>query len=294
MFNPQSGNNEFIELYNTSETDTVDLNGFKIKYQTSSPDLIIAVNDSTLLPPNSFAVIFEGDYDFQNGIYKSLIPSIALVLKISDNAFGSSGMANTSDRSLYLLDPLSDTLSTYTYSANNSAGISDEKILMTNDNSASNWANSLTINGTPGFKNSVTPIDFDLSLSSISITPVQPIDGDNVTINVKVKNIGLQSAGNYSVEIFNDVNFDSTGSSNELIFNQQYSNLAAGDSISAITVLNSLTNNDYHIIAKVIFSNDEDTSNNIKYYSFTVFPPGNKYNDIVINEIMYAPSSGDP
>ena len=166
-----------------------------------------------LLPPNSFAVIFEGDYDFQNGIYKSLIPSSALVLKINDNAFGSSGMSNTSDRTLYLLNPLSDTLSTYTYSANNSAGISDEKILMTNDNSASNWANSLNINGTPGFKNSVTPIDFDLSLSSISITPVHPIDGDNVTINVKVKNIGLQSADNYSVEIFNDVNFDSAGSS---------------------------------------------------------------------------------
>ena len=35
-------NNEFIELYNTSETDTIDLNGFKIKYQTSSADLIIA------------------------------------------------------------------------------------------------------------------------------------------------------------------------------------------------------------------------------------------------------------
>ncbi len=102
MFDPVSGNNEFIELYNTSATDTIDLSAFKIKYQTSNPDLIVSVNDSTLLLPQSFAVIFEGDYDFQNGIYKSLIPSTALVLKISDGAFGSTGMANTSDRSLFL------------------------------------------------------------------------------------------------------------------------------------------------------------------------------------------------
>ena len=94
MFNPASGNNEFIELYNTSETDTIDLTNFKIKYQTSSADLIVPVNDSTLLAPKSFAVIFQGNYDFQNGIYNSLIPSSALILKIDNNAFGSGGMAN--------------------------------------------------------------------------------------------------------------------------------------------------------------------------------------------------------
>ncbi len=240
MFSPNGSNSEFVELYNTSETDTIDLSGVKIKYQTSTADLIKPVNDSTLLPPKSFAVIFEGDYDFQNGIYKSLISSSALVLKINDNAFGSAGMSNTSDRTLYLLNSAGDTLSAYTYSANNNPGISDEKILMTNDNSASNWANSLIINGTPGFKNSVTPIDLDLRLSAISISPLQPIDGDNVTINVKVKNVGLAAADNYSIEIFNDVNFDSAGGTGELIFNQQYSNLAAGDSVSASAVLNSL------------------------------------------------------
>lgn len=40
MFYPQSGPNEFIELYNTSETESIDINGYKIKYSTSNPDLI--------------------------------------------------------------------------------------------------------------------------------------------------------------------------------------------------------------------------------------------------------------
>ena len=267
---------------------------FKIKYQTSTPDLIVAANDSTLLAPKGYAVIFQGNYDFQNGIYNSLIPSNALTLKIDNNSFGSSGMANTSDRILFLLNSLDDTLSAYTYSANNSAGISDEKISLTDDNTGSNWANSHLINGTPGFKNSVTPIDYDLSLSSITISPKQPIDGDDVIVTAKIKNIGLQTADNYTVQIYYDLNSDSVGSASELILNQQFSSLSAGDSNSVSVLMNSLSSKTYSIISKVIFSNDEDTSNNSKYFSFTVTPPGNNYNDIVINEIMYAPSSGEP
>ncbi len=299
MFNAPSGANEFMELYNTSETETIDLNGlkFKIKESTGNADLITAQNGLTLLPPKSFAVVFEGDYDFQNGIYNSLVPASALVLKIGDNAFGSSGMSNTADRTILLLNSANDTLSAYTYSANNGAsgsGISDEKILMTSDNSQSNWANSLRVNGTPGFKNSATPINNDLFLSSISASPFPAIDGDDVTIFAKIKNIGLQIADNFTVQIFNDVNFDSVGNLNEQIFNQQFTNLLAGDSISVNVILNSLSIGGYNIIAKVIFLSDEDTSNNFKYFKFDVYPPGNNFNDIVINEIMYAPTSGEP
>ncbi len=294
MFNPASGNNEFIELYNTSETDTIDLTNFKIKYQTSSADLIVPVNDSTLLEPKSFAVILQGNYDFQNGIYNSLIPSSALILKIDNNAFGSNGMNNGTDKDLYLLNHLNDTLSTYTYSANNSSGISDEKILLTADNSNSNWANSHRTNGTPGFKNSVTPIDNDLELTSITISPGQPIDGDNVMVNATTKNIGLQTADNYIVQIFYDSNSDSVSEAGEIIFEEQFSNLSAGDSIIASASMTSLSSKTYNIIAKVIYTSDEDTSNNSKYFSFTVTPPGNNYNDVVINEIMYAPVPGEP
>ena len=63
MFNAPSGNNEFIELYNRSKTQSVNLNQFKIKYYTSNPDTIISAGYGTILPPNSYAVIFEGDYD---------------------------------------------------------------------------------------------------------------------------------------------------------------------------------------------------------------------------------------
>ncbi len=118
-------NGEFIELFNTSYTDTINLSGWKIKYYTSSADIINDAGYGTEILPRQFAVIFEGDY---SGGYS--VSSNALVLKISDNAFGTSGMANTTDRAVYLLNASNDTIWSYTYSANNSPGYSDEKIIL--------------------------------------------------------------------------------------------------------------------------------------------------------------------
>ena len=294
MFYPESGPNEFIELYNFSNTDSIDLSGYKFKYSTSSADEFIDAGEGTILPPQSFAVIFEGDYTIGSGIYDSRIPPEALVLKISDNSFGSSGMANTADRSVMLLSSAGDTLETYIYSADNSQSFSDEKKELVNNGSPSNWDNSVVSNGTPGFRNSITPFTDDLELTSLTFSPQFPVEGDEVTIFAKATNRGLMNAAAYSVEIYNDVNTDSVGDPNELIFSQNYSNLSEGDSLIVSMLLNNLSEGKYQIIAKVIFNNDENTTNNQLIISLTVFPPGNNYNDLVVNEIMYAPSSGEP
>jgi len=204
MFNSASGNNEFIELYNLSSTQSIDLSGWKIRYYTSTPDLIVSAGFGTILPPNSYAIIFEGDYDINSGIYSGIVPPNALILKISDNAFGSSGMANTTSRPLWLLKPNNDTVYSYNYSANNSSAISDEKILLKRDSSQTNWSNSLVINGTPGFKNSVAPNDYDLELRSLTFNPLNPLFGSNVDIIVKIKNIGFFNASNFSLKLSND------------------------------------------------------------------------------------------
>ncbi len=110
----------------------------------------------------------------------------------------------------------------------------------------------------------------------------------------KLKNIGTSSADNYSIEIYNDANFDSTADPGEIIFSQQHTNLSSGDSVTANTIMNSLAIGDYQIIAKVVFMPDENPSNNQLVESFNGYLPGNVYNDVVINEIMYAPSTGEP
>lgn len=293
MFIPTSGNNEFIEIYNQSSSP-VDLTNFKIKYETSAPDIIISAGAGLILQPLSYAVILEGDYDFAGGIYSNLIPPSALILKITDNAFGSSGMANTADRNIYLLNSLNDTLQAYLYSANNGTAISDEKINLTANNSSANWGNSVSLNGTPGFTNSITPVNFDLSLASLSVSPAIPFHGDNLFLSASVKNLGVNSASSYTINFYNDLNFDSLGTMPELISSQQFSNLAPGDSITASAQILNAQAGSYQFIAEVIFNDDENLLNNKKIKAVTVYPPGNNYNDAVVNEIMYAPSAGEP
>jgi len=201
MFYPQTGPNEFVELYNFSETESIDINSFKIKYSASNADLITDAGEGTILPPKSFAIILEGDYVIGGGIYDGLIPAEALVVKITDNSFGTSGMANTENRQVWLLSATDDTLEAYFYSANNPQSRSDEKKIMIKDSSQSNWSNSLLANGSPGFTNSVTPVQFDLQLASVTFQPSNPTEGDDVTVFAKVKNIGTSSADNYTITV---------------------------------------------------------------------------------------------
>ena len=294
MFNAPSGNNEFIELYNLSSSESINLNGYKIKYYTSSADGIIGLDTNLILLPNSYAVILEGDYDFEKGIYNNIIPSSALLLKIDNNSFGSSGMANTTDRPVYLLNAENDTVNSYVYSANNSSGYSDEKIIMNTDNSSVNWKNSLYPLGTPGFKNSVCQKFYDLTISSFTFSPNEIFQNENVNIEVGVKNIGVEPAGSFTLEIYSENNYDSIAVKNEKIYSEIKNNLLPNDSSIFTTTLFNLQGGKYQLIAKIIYTQDEDSLNNIGFLNFAVHPPPNNFNDVVINEIMYAPSTGQP
>ncbi len=293
MFYAASGNNEFIEIYNLSDAESFDMSIYEIKIHTSSNEVIADAGFGTLLSPNSYAVILEGDYDLTSGIYNKVIPQNALILRISDNAFGSSGMSNTSDRTICLINPNDDTIDVHTYFADNNSGISDEKITSNRDSSNRNWGNSLKFNGTPGFKNSLTPSDYDLQISSVSMIPPVTFIGENASIHITVKNLGRKGVEIYEAEVFDDLNNDSSGTEEERIFSQIHNNLSAGDSIIITAPLAFEQAGRHNIICRINLSADEDLSNNIFLKVIHVYPPGSSYNSIVVNEIMYAPSAGE-
>ena len=115
-------------------------------------------------------------------------------------------------------------------------------------------------------------------IAAITFQPALPYEGEDVTVQAKVKNIGTNQADTYSIEIYNDANFDSTADPGELIFTQQYINLSPEDSITATTLMSSLTAGDYQIIARVLFALDENPTNDKLIKSFTVFPVYNSGN----------------
>ncbi len=293
MFNPAETNGEFVEIYNTSTTQSVDLTGFKFKYYTSSNNSIVASSGGMILGPQKFAVILQGNYDYTNGIYKNLIPPDAIVLKISSNNFGSSGMANTISRDIYLINTDGVTIDGYTYSADNGTGISDEKYLLTKNNSAGNWKNSFYVNGTPGAKNSVSPFNYDLNIAFVGIEPTRVKPGDSVSVFVKVKNAGAQSALSFNIGLFNDLNKDSIGQIGETFYNNNFTNLSSNDSLIVRKKLYIQDAGIFQLLAKVTFEQDENQNNNSDVFSFVVSSNPSINKQILINEIMYDPYTGE-
>ncbi|MCU7522031.1 MAG: hypothetical protein HF312_17585 [Ignavibacteria bacterium] len=292
MFYGLSGNNEYVEIFNSDYDKAVDLTGFAVKYYTSRPDTIISSGMGLALKPRSYAVIFEGDYDISSGVYHGLVPEGALLLKIKSGSFGSSGMSNTANRNVSILNSKSDTLDTYSYSADNKAGISDEKIIPDEGNAPSNWANSLLQGGTPGYRNSVTPRDFDLSLSAIKLSPLYPKQDEAISLSLTVKNFGIKNAEDFQVEAFLETDMDSAAT--EKVYSDRVSILAAKDSAILTFRLAGLPGGSCRITGMVNFPKDEIPVNNKRTLNFSVSPIAGRYNDLVINEIMFAPSTGEP
>jgi len=153
-------------------------------------------------------------------------------------------MSNTENRQIWLLSAANDTLEAYFYSANNPQSRSDEKKVMIKDSSQligqiHFWQMELRIYKL-GNACSIWFAD-----GFITSKPTNPTEGDDVTVTTKVKNIGTSTANIYTIEIFNDANFDSTAEPGEIIFTQQYTNLAAGDSVTANTIMSSLPAGSY-------------------------------------------------
>ena len=293
MFYPQGTNNEFVELFNLSFSDSIDLYGWKIIYSSSAADNILS-NRTYKVPPRSYAVVFEGDYDTINGIYNSSIPNDAIVFKIDNNSFGSSGMANTSNRTLFLVNSKGDTIETYTYSANNSAGFSDEKIIESKNNMIANWMNSKIINGTPGKQNSVSQAENDIRIKHAYFSPSQPKQGEIFSLFVVIENIGTASRNNINLKTYVDLNQDSFFSEDEIQSDSTIDNLIHDDSVevSFKYSLDKIGKLNWLIVCDTL--NDEDKQNNFYNLALTIRPPDYSYNDIVINELMYQPINDEP
>ncbi|MEJ2543939.1 MAG: lamin tail domain-containing protein [Calditrichaceae bacterium] len=203
---------EFIEIYNLSETETVDLTGWYLS-DSNYIDDIIETDDGMLLSPLSYAVILDGSYFENSTLYDNIIPDSALIITIDGGAFSLNGLTNTVPKTLMLCDADSHLVDSYRYSIDNEPSHSDEKILMNSDNSISNWGNSLVKPGTPGFRNSISPHQFDLGFSedalsyhpSILIRTLQ-----SISIECEITNTGLENFyDSIDIQIYVDRNKDS-------------------------------------------------------------------------------------
>jgi hypothetical protein len=283
---------EFVEIYNSSDAE-VDLTGWQLSDGTGF-DTIIEVDQGFILQPGQFGLILDGSYFDNSTAYNHLIPENCLVLKIGDSAFGSAGLSNSTPEAISIIDAFGAVVSEYVYSLDNVAGFSDEKIDPAGPNTPENWANSRVALGTPGARNSVSPLDYDLAIfpEDITFSPSRVLASESVAILGFVKNIGLLAAANFSLVLYEDQNSNAVPDFDEELARFAFPQpLASGDSADFEFFYENVAAGQHALFAVIEFSQDEFFSNNVAQTDLLV---GHPAGTVVINEIMYSPQSGEP
>lgn len=279
--------NEFIEIYNLG-VEAVTLNGFLIG-DDKETDKITDTGEGLSLSPQQFGIILDKSYFGNSYIYDSIIPEEALILTIDDASFGQLGLSNSIEEKVVLMDYEGDTIQCYQYSLDNQPGFSDEKILLNQDNSASNWHNSIRWRGTPGYINSVTPLALDGTIDSVWIEPVTPLEAESFSLKTIIRNIGQKSIDRFSITLFEDLNGNSELETDEIIYWKEVIRiLVNNDTMIFHYKLDGRVVGYYNFGISLTIDGDLCISNNVKYLQVYIEPDKIP---VVINEIMFKPKN---
>jgi hypothetical protein len=287
--------NEFVEFYNCSDS-SVNLAGWQFS-DSSGFDAIVDAGQGTILQSGQFAVLLDGSYFGNSTVYDTLIPAQALILSIRDKAFGHGGLSNTKGERLSLINAAGQEVAVYRYSANNKPGYSDEKINLCAGDDSTNWANSLVLWGTPGFKNSVTPENFDLGFvkNALRFKPASAIKkGQTARAILTYSNAGTKHF-NASVHflVFVDLNDDGQFQTLEPILADQSLNvdLWPGKQDSLLFTFNADFSGILSVVATLSSALDQNPQNNIAKQRITII---DESDPLKINEIKFLTQKGEP
>ena len=293
MFDPAGSEHtdEFVEIYNLSKTEAVDLTGWRLA-DGSDDDGIVDAGNGLMLQPGQYGVILDADYFGRSTTYDQRIPEEALLLTVDGSTLGSGGLSNSQAETMTLLDAGGRNSAQYTYSIGNPSGHSDEKVDYNGPDVPDNWADSRVSGGTPGFLNSVTRAKFDVEISGLWTEPVRPRGGEDTELWVSFVNSGSEKASDFTVWFFRDVNHDSLMNPDERIDSADIiRHLEAGDSRAVSVIWYGPESGLKTLAVQIDYPEDERPENNRMFISV---PVGFSTGAVIINEIMYDPLPGDP
>ena len=286
-------NDEFVEIYNLSDTDYANLEGSFFS-DGSGIDAILSKSNTYLIPPHSFAIILDSSYFEQplnEQVYHTIIPENVLIFKTSDRAFGDGGLSNSYNEYLSITNSRGDTLTTYRYSTGNSPGHSDEKIILAGDNSQLNWEDSRLTGGTPGFYNSVSPYRIDPGFSDTSLDiPYLIFEHSSIQIDLTIHNFGLSFIeDSIMICLFSDKNENLMYDSGDLLIVKN--KILFSDDRSYGFQWDNIPGGRHLVVADILYHLDENTENNIISEVVNVLIRDLK---VHINEIKFLTNEGEP
>jgi hypothetical protein len=289
MFAPTAPNKEWFEIYNAGSSP-VNIQNWKWRDAAQSNPVRTITAQNVLLNANSYAVICEDSANFRS--------AFAGVTGIVLQSVGWNALNNTGNENVVLYNSafqISDSL-TYSNTWGGTGGVSLERINPGGPtNSRTNWGSSIDfLKATPVRVNSLTPKQNELILKTFTITPAAPQSGDTLKFQIIVKNIGLNPASNYDINLYRDNSFDSIPLYGNLINSRTYTSvLNVNDSVIYNFNIPNIDSGRKQYIGLVVYAPDADTLNNKLVRTVTIGGPV-VTTGLIINEIMYAPQSPEP
>ena len=196
MIDPDDENTgEFIELYNISSS-TINLCDYYICDEQDT-DKIIPFPDS-MLAGYGYALLLDPNYA---GEYDVFIPLTTSLGSISDPRFGKYGISNSSSKVYSILDSNMNILDSYCSGEPEwpASGYSIERYLP----DMSLWSSSLTAQGSPGYKNSISPKAKNISIEKINSQIIK----DSLQVSFYAINCGMDTLREfkYQIEVFDSL-----------------------------------------------------------------------------------------
>jgi len=303
--------NEFVEIYNQS-ADTIDLaNYFIYDFDVLADEIYPWENDSilinyprlrinsTLIYPYSYALILDREYtslDTAGGNVQPYdFPDSTLILTTDDTTIGDGLQSNdplvfysVADACTTSFGTPYDTLDDFPSDPGD--GISWERIDLNLPDTISNWLTCMDSSGcTPGKENSTTnAFDLALETQSIIFIPASLKTGEDIDIEIRVKNLGLREVSEYELLIFDDENNDSTMNANELLIQIDGDLVYPADSVSLFYTYNHPSQGMHNLGFKLDFSDDINLENNLAFKEFIVL---GKIGELALSPRIFTPDN---
>jgi hypothetical protein len=280
---------EYVEIFNLSDTDSVDASGWFFS-DSSDSDQILTQRGGSKIAPRSYALILDRSYFGNSLTYELIIPDTVCIFTISDNSFGKNGLSNSVAEHLSITDSMGNILSDYRYSIGNRPGFSDEKIDLDGPNDSDNWKECRHEGGTPGWRNSVSPLPVDFGLTSSSlIFPTVIFANESVRMTLQINEYGLDTlTDSLLIIIFSDRNNDQIYQPADLLIFEDYRHVSAH---MIDFEWHDVPAGRHDIVIRILHPLDLNEENDS---IVTVLDVINRHASLHINEIKFLTLPGEP
>ncbi|MFZ1081637.1 MAG: lamin tail domain-containing protein [Candidatus Kryptoniota bacterium] len=268
MYAPKVPEQEWIELYNTSDT-VIDLSNFIIETHGGSKKIAAG----SVIAPEGFAVICD-----DSSVSRLHYPVKNLIIQSTPSLSNSGDWIVLYDNLGNLLDSMS-----YVPSYGGANGKSLERVDCLSGDDSTNWHESVDSTGaTPGMINSTAKLTYDICLKRLSCTKALDVN-EHGNISVVIQNVGRNALSDMevAVEVL-------SGMDDKIIFSdEQLMNitLMPGDSAKEDFIFTPSQPGAYKIVANISQQQDQRQWNDtLSTWVNVCYQP----QSIVVNEIMYS------